>query len=62
MKLTMTISLPHEGQVSGTTSYTLCIMAALCAAYIFRAYRFLTAVGIHFWTDIVWHVGWGALV
>ena len=34
---------------------------ALAAAYLFRAYGFLAAVGVHFWVDIVWHVGWGAL-
>lgn len=35
---------------------------ALFAAYNFRKYGFLTAVGIHFWTDVVWHVIWGAVV
>jgi len=29
------------------------------AAYYFRRYGFLAAVGVHFWTDIVWHVIWG---
>lgn len=29
------------------------------AAYYMREYGFLAAVGIHFWTDIVWHVIWG---
>jgi hypothetical protein len=29
------------------------------AAYYFRHYGFLAAVGIHFWTDIIWHVIWG---
>jgi hypothetical protein len=29
------------------------------AAYYMRKYGFLAAVGIHFWTDIVWHVVWG---
>jgi len=29
---------------------------SLFAAYYFRKYGFLAAVGIHFWTDIVWHV------
>lgn len=32
---------------------------ALPAAYYFRQYGFLAAVGIHFWADIVWHVVWG---
>ncbi len=26
------------------------------AAYYFRKFGFLAAVGIHFWTDIIWHV------
>lgn len=29
------------------------------AAYYLRRYGFLAAVGIHFWTDIVWHVLYG---
>ena len=29
------------------------------AAYYFRKFGFLAAVGIHFWTDIVWHVIYG---
>lgn len=29
------------------------------AAYYFRKYGFLAAVGIHFWADVVWHVIWG---
>ena len=32
---------------------------SIFAAYYMRKYGFLTAVGIHFWTDIVWHVIWG---
>jgi hypothetical protein len=31
------------------------------AAYYFRKYGFLAAVGIHFWTDIIWHVVWGII-
>jgi hypothetical protein len=34
---------------------------SIAAAYYFRKYGFLTAVGIHFWVDIVWHVVWGLL-
>ncbi len=34
---------------------------SLFAAYYFRKYGFLAAVGIHFWVDVVWHVIWGAL-
>ena len=31
-------------------------LVSLPAAYYFRKYGFLAAVGIHFWTDIIWHV------
>lgn len=31
------------------------------AAWYFKKYGFITAVGIHFWTNIVWHVIWGAV-
>ncbi len=34
---------------------------SLFAAYYFRKYGFLAAVGIHFWTDVVWHVIWGTV-
>jgi len=34
---------------------------SLFAAYYFRKYGFLAAVGIHFWTDVVWHVIWGLI-
>lgn len=32
---------------------------SLFAAYYLRKSGFLAPVGIHFWTDIVWHVIWG---
>jgi membrane protease YdiL (CAAX protease family) len=34
---------------------------SIVAAYYFRTYGFLSAVCIHFWADVVWHVIWGAL-
>jgi hypothetical protein len=34
-------------------------LLAIFAAYGFRTYGFLAAVGVHFWTDIIWHVLWG---
>jgi hypothetical protein len=34
---------------------------ALLAAYHFREYGFLAAVGIHFWADVVWHVIFGLI-
>lgn len=35
---------------------------AFFAAYYFKKYGFLAAVGIHFWTDLVWHVLFGLIV
>lgn len=34
-------------------------LISIFAAYYFKKYGFLAPVGIHFWTDIVWHVVWG---
>ncbi|UCH63499.1 MAG: CPBP family intramembrane metalloprotease [Fidelibacterota bacterium] len=34
---------------------------SLFTAYYFRKYGFLAPVGIHFWTDVVWHVVWGVI-
>ena len=34
-------------------------LLSIFSAYYFRKFGFLAAVGIHFWTDIVWHVIWG---
>lgn len=34
---------------------------SLFAAYYFRKFGFLAAVGIHFWTDLIWHVVWGMI-
>jgi hypothetical protein len=31
----------------------------IACAYYMRKSGYLAAVGIHFWTDIVWHVIWG---
>jgi hypothetical protein len=35
-------------------------LLGMFAAWAFRKYGFLAPVGMHFWTDIVWHVLWGA--
>jgi hypothetical protein len=35
---------------------------SLFAADYLRRFGFLAAVGIHFWTDIVWHVIWGLIL
>jgi hypothetical protein len=34
-------------------------LISLFAAYYFKKHGFLAAVGIHFWTDVVWHIIWG---
>ncbi|GAB6139065.1 CPBP family glutamic-type intramembrane protease [Halanaerobaculum tunisiense] len=34
-------------------------LLSVFAAYYFKRYGFLAAVGIHFWADIVFHVLWG---
>ena len=34
---------------------------SMFAAYYMKKNGFLAAVGVHFWTDIVWHVVWGLL-
>jgi len=34
---------------------------SIFAAYYFRKFGFLASVGIHFWTDVVWHVVWGVI-
>jgi hypothetical protein len=36
------------------------VLSVFAAAYL-RKYGFLAAVGIHFWTDVIWHVVWGAI-
>lgn len=36
-------------------------VVSLFAAYYFRKFGFLAPVGIHFWTDVVWHVIWGVI-
>jgi hypothetical protein len=36
-------------------------VVSIFAAYYFRKFGFLAPVGIHFWTDVVWHVVWGVM-
>lgn len=36
-------------------------VVSLFAAYYFRRFGFLAPVGMHFWTDVVWHVVWGII-
>jgi hypothetical protein len=36
-------------------------LVGIFCAYQFRKAGFVAAVGVHFWTDMVWHVAWGAL-
>ncbi|MDD5127183.1 MAG: hypothetical protein PHR43_03660 [Dehalococcoidales bacterium] len=32
---------------------------SMFAAHYLRKSGFLAAAGIHFWTDVIWHVIWG---
>ncbi|WP_051332225.1 CPBP family glutamic-type intramembrane protease [Cucumibacter marinus] len=34
---------------------------SLVAAWLYRRYGILAAMGVHLWTDIVWHVIWGSI-
>ncbi len=36
-------------------------LMGLVAAYVFKRFGFLAPVGVHFWSDIIWHAIWGAL-
>jgi hypothetical protein len=36
-------------------------LVGIACAYQLRKAGFVAAVGVHFWTDMVWHVAWGAL-
>lgn len=36
------------------------VLGIVAAVYL-RTYGFLAAVGVHFWTDIIWHVFWGIM-
>ena len=36
-------------------------VVSIFAAHYFREFGFLAPVGIHFWTDVVWHVLWGVI-
>lgn len=36
-------------------------IVSIAAAYYFKKFGFLAAAGIHFWTDVIWHVIWGAI-
>jgi membrane protease YdiL (CAAX protease family) len=52
-------------QVPAALMYEIILLngiVSLLAAYLFRKYGFLAAVGIHFWTNIVWHVLWGLFI
>lgn len=42
-----------------TEMFLLNGVISILAGYYLRKFGFLTAVGIHFWADIVWHVLWG---
>ncbi len=37
-------------------------LVGLATAYYFRKSGYLAAIGVHFWTDVVWHVFWGFMI
>ncbi|MCF7885817.1 MAG: CPBP family intramembrane metalloprotease [Candidatus Marinimicrobia bacterium] len=39
---------------------SLNVLLSLVSAHYFRRFGFLAAVGVHFWTDVIWHVIWGS--
>jgi len=42
--------------------FLLNVVISIAAAYYFRKYGYVAAIGVHFWTDIVWHVIWGSFL
>jgi len=53
---------PTFGDVPLTLLFEIILLngiISMFAAYFMRKYGFLAAAGIHFWTDIIWHVLWG---
>ena len=64
-KTTLQKLVPHKELSISLKIYIALIIVllnsivSLFAAYYLRKSGFLAPVGIHFWTDIVWHVVWG---
>jgi hypothetical protein len=53
---------PTFGDVPPTLLFEIILLngvISMFAAYFMRKHGFLAAAGIHFWTDVVWHVLWG---
>ena len=56
------LNIESVGQVPAALMVEMILLngvLSLLAAHYYRQYGFLAAVGIHFWTDVVWHVIWG---
>ncbi len=50
------------GEIPAPLLFEICLLngtLSFFAAYFLKEYGFLAAVGVHFWTDIIWHVIWG---
>jgi hypothetical protein len=55
---------PTAASLSTTLVMELLLMngtLSIAAALLLRRAGLLAAVGVHFWTDVVWHVAWGGL-
>jgi hypothetical protein len=60
----LTLGIDHVNDVPAALMTEILLLngvLSLLAAYYFRRDGFLAAVGIHFWTDVVWHVLWGLI-
>jgi hypothetical protein len=55
--------LEQVGDVPLTLAAELLVLngsLSVVAALFMRRWGILAAVGVHFWTDVVWHVLWGS--
>jgi hypothetical protein len=62
--LMMLFGLHQFAQLPGSIIGELLLLngvLSVVAAIYLRSFGLLAAIGVHFWTDVVWHVIWGAL-
>jgi hypothetical protein len=60
----LVLGLPEISQIPMALMVEIILLngvLSLFAAYYFKKFGFLAAVGIHFWADVIWHVIWGAV-
>lgn len=56
------LEMPDPGDVPFSVLAEMLLLngaLSFVAAWLFRRFGILAAMGVHFWTDIVWHVIWG---